>query len=125
MASLAILRRQHPLLYARMSQRLGRRTVRIEVDGETVTLGLGENREVTATPPALPWSVRSVATKEAILRVVDGHITLEAAILSDQIEVYGDTADILGFYDALQLYVQGAVRSPRFPALLRRYRHER
>lgn len=121
--SLATIRRDVPWLYVQMREALGDRRVRLRVDGEALDLTGGED-DVTAQPPSEEADVIAVSTTQHILRVLDGELTLEEAILADEIEIYGEVESILRFHDALRLYVQGAVRSPRVPGQLRRLREE-
>ena len=118
--SLAVLRADVPWLYDAMARALGDGLVHLSVDGDDVWLGVDRAR-VTEMSGEQP-TVSSSTTREAILRVIDHEVELEEAIVGGEIDLCGDVTDILRFHEALRLYVQGAVRSPRFPGLLRAYR---
>jgi hypothetical protein len=57
-----------------------------------------------------------------ILQVIDGKSSLEEAVLDGAIFIRGDLQKIETLYSALAAYLDGAMRSPGFPALLADYR---
>jgi hypothetical protein len=58
----------------------------------------------------------------AILHVIDGRSSLEEAVIDGAIFIRGDVHKIETLYSALAAYLDGAMRSPGFPALLSDYR---
>ncbi len=59
-----------------------------------------------------------------ILHVIDGRSSLEEAVLDGAIFIRGNVQKIETLYSALAAYLDGAMRSPGFPALLADYRQE-
>jgi hypothetical protein len=57
-----------------------------------------------------------------ILHVIDGRSSLEEAVLDGAIFIRGNVQKIETLYSALAAYLDGAMRSPGFPALLADYR---
>ena len=57
-----------------------------------------------------------------VLDLVDGHVTLEEAILDESIWVRGDAIHVERYYEALKVFVGGAIRLPEFLLLLDQYR---
>lgn len=119
--SVTVLREDTRDLYERMCTCLGSRVVQIIVDDEPVTLDAASGALTLSEREPV---VRATASREAILEVLDGKRTLEEAVLAERIELFGRVDDLLAFHAALQSYVHGAVRSPRFPRLLRRFRSQ-
>jgi hypothetical protein len=58
----------------------------------------------------------------AILDLIDGKYSLEQAVIDGGIFIKGNVRTIEEFYTALTAYLNGALRSPGFPALLADYR---
>ena len=57
-----------------------------------------------------------------ILALVDGRSTLLESVLSVEVTLKGEIAEIAQFYAALRTYLRGAVRCPSFPRLLDHFR---
>jgi hypothetical protein len=62
-----------------------------------------------------------VTTRATIAELVDGERTLFDALLDDSLLLRGTTDAIIVAYDALMLFLKGAVRSPVAPQLLDLY----
>jgi hypothetical protein len=57
-----------------------------------------------------------------VLDLVDGALTLTEAIEAERLRIIGSVAAVAAFYDALLVYLEGLLRAPGAPELLRRYR---
>lgn len=57
-----------------------------------------------------------------VLALVDGALTLTEAIDAERLRIFGSVAAVAAFYDALLIYLEGLLRAPGAPDLLRRYR---
>lgn len=119
--SFAAMRREVPGAHAEVCRVLARRSVRIEVGGESPLLRFARG-EVALGSGAGAATIEVRATKAAILDLVDARRTLVESVLGDAIFLRGGTHDLLVFHDGLTAYVHGAVRAPSFPSLLRDYR---
>jgi hypothetical protein len=60
--------------------------------------------------------------EEAILKLLDGHHSLPEAVIRDEILLRGGLAVLDKFQRGLNIYLNGALRCPSFPALLSDYR---
>lgn len=120
-ASLASLRGEFPQAYFLMCRALAGRTVLLSIDGEEIPLAF-EPRTARVAPKLPQADVRVRTTREAILDVLDDRLSLEGAVESGRLELWGAIEDLERFHDALLVYVGGAVRCPSFPALLDRFR---
>jgi hypothetical protein len=120
--SLAILRRECPTAYLAVCGRLAFATVELRVDHELVRLAfrprVAELRQELADP-----DVRLQTTRATILEVLDAKVTLEQAVRSGAVLLWGSSHDLARCNDALLDYVRGAVRCPSLPALLDRFRY--
>jgi hypothetical protein len=113
-AGLEALRVEMPVAHARMVRAIGPRTAELTIDEERVLVRFGN---IDAKP-----DVRVVCSAETILALADGDQTLEEAIASDRLTIFGGVDDLIAFHDALQFFLHGAVRSPTFPRRLERFR---
>lgn len=126
--SLALLARDVPPLHRRLSAQMTGRPVRLAIDGPAIdVISDGETlhlRSADGPPPA----VRLHTDAPTILRLIAGESSLEHAIVTDQVELFGPAADVAAFHADLTLYLQAAVRCPALVPLLREFRaktHER
>jgi hypothetical protein len=120
-ASFDALAAEEPDAFRRMSEQLAPRSVRFEVDGDSFVVRFrrdGPLRVDTEREPAI-----EVATSRcAILRLIDAEHTLASSVLEGELGLRGRVGDLLAFHDGLMAYLHGAVRTHRFPDLLREYR---
>jgi hypothetical protein len=119
--SLETLERERPDVAARLAATLGALDVAIRVGEERVGLRAEDGRVVVAAPPP-EARVDVVTGRDTILALVDGEVSLVDAVVGDALALRGAVPDLARFHDALWLYLQGAVRAPSFPALLRAFR---
>jgi hypothetical protein len=118
--SLEVLQRELPAGYADVATRLGRRAVKIDVDGERVCLtGDGTELSLAAIPLHPAASARATAT--ALRSILEGRHTLDSAILADAITLQGALPQLAAFYETLHAYFNAAVRCPSFAQLLDDY----
>ena len=61
---------------------------------------------------------RPETERAALLDLVYGRCSFLDALLEHRIELTGTVDELSAFYDALILYLHGAVRSPAMPSLL-------
>jgi hypothetical protein len=88
---------------------------------EQVSLAFGSEGARMVDEPENP-TVRVAGGKPAILDIVDARVSLSEAVDSGVIDLAGPVDDLALFFEALRIYVHGAVRSPSFPPLLERFR---
>jgi hypothetical protein len=115
--SLELLRRQAPAGYTLVCQRLGSRTVAIEVEGERLCV-----RNVNGLLD-VKWGARGAvaqarASKATLVELLRGELRLTQAIVEDRVQLVGALDDLVAFYDGLLAYFMSAVRAPGFAALL-------
>lgn len=60
--------------------------------------------------------------QQTILALVDGHLSLEQALREERLFVEGSPSHAANAFDALSIYLRGAVRCTSFPALLADFR---
>jgi hypothetical protein len=120
-ASLELLECECPQAYAAMCGALADRTLRLEVDGEPVSVVFTSRR--AAIVAALGrFSVEVRTSRQTILDLTDAKKPLLDAVLDESLELRGDASELLAFLDGLRAYLHGAVRAPSFAPLLRRFR---
>jgi hypothetical protein len=115
-----LLRDGTPFAYARIVEILKRRAVIIVVDREPIALRNVGN-ELLVSQPSGDESVFLETKRRVILDLVEARCTLCDAVLDDAMHVRGPIEHVVALHDALMAYVEGAVRNPRFPALLDEY----
>jgi hypothetical protein len=120
--SLAVLSRECPEAYAEICRMLAGYEVAIVLDTEKLALCFEEDGPVVRRSAQQP-TVHFIATRHTLLDLIDAKFTLEFAITRDILHVRGKMNALIQFYEALRLYIHGAVRSPSFPALLSDYRY--
>ena len=124
--SLLVLQREQPASYARLCEALADLRIEIRVDAEWMSVGFepGGHRVAgeSAAAEALDAAARFNTSRDAVLDVLDGRITLAEAVLTGRLEAYAPLARLLELHDALRLYVNAAVRCQSFPGLLDRFR---
>ncbi len=100
--------REAPAAYAEICRALGARAIRIEVDGEVVTVTVGERRILVVAGAGSGQSALRAATSRAeIVALTDGVSSLEEALTSERVRLSGDAGDLACVFDALAAFVQG------------------
>jgi len=121
--SLELLEREQPDVARRLAACLAHLTVSLQVDDEQAFLRADGGRTVLSTgAPAAPATVVVRTARATLLELIDGRCSLTDAVLRDAVLLRGDAEDLVRFHDALWLYLQGAVRAPSMPEILRRFR---
>lgn len=118
--SLETLRSELPVGYAAVAAGLGRREVRVQVDGEELAI-CSDGRQLTLVDAALYPVAYAQATTAALRSILEGEESLENAVLAQRIHLQGCLDDLVAFYEALRSYFNAAVRCPSFAGLLREY----
>lgn len=120
-ASLAVLAHEAPPAYQRLCRTLAGRRVCIADGSQRFTLRFESNAVVT-TPETGAEEIRTGVDRRTILALVDGALTLTDAVREERLVVRAAIADAAAAFDALLIYVGGAVRCPSFPRLLSEFR---
>jgi len=119
--SLEALERELPDVGQRLAACLESLAVSVQVDDETMVVR-SDGRRVSCDEAGGAAAVAVRTGRSTLLALIDGGTTLTDAVLSDGVLLRGDPADLVRFHDALWLYMQGAVRAPSMPDLLRAFR---
>ncbi len=119
---LAALVEELPWCAARMVTALGRRDVLLTVDGEPVRVRADGARVRVIDAAEFSPRVTLTTDRVTVLRLADAETSVLDAVLDGSIVLRGDVDDLVAFYEGLQGFLHGAVRSPSFPRLLERYR---
>ncbi|HLV33541.1 MAG TPA: hypothetical protein VKY59_00445 [Spirillospora sp.] len=120
--SFAVMSSECPEAYQRICQLLAGDEVGITIDAESLSVRFEAGQAVVLRTPQQP-TVHVAATKQTLLDLIDARYTLEHAITRDLLHVRGKMNELIRFYEAVQLYIHGAVRCPSFPDLLSDYRY--
>lgn len=120
-ASMARIAEEAPRHHRRLCEVLLGEEVAISVDGRTTVVRF-DRGGVTVGGPVGNSSVCVRTSREAILDLADGRVTLLEAVLTDRLELVGHRDAILRFHDGLLVWFHGAVRSPTVEILLDAYR---
>jgi hypothetical protein len=118
--SLVAIENEAPEVHRALCRSLARSVVRLCIDDERMVL-LG-GRERLAMSDDVPGATVEFATNSAtLLALTSGATSFLDAALADRMIVKGAVDEMVGFYEALVLYLQGAVRSPSLPWLLEEF----
>lgn len=113
--SLDQLATEVPAGYRSLCDALGPHTIGVDVDGERFGLRGGTAAQVLPDGPA---QVRIATTRRGLLAVLDGELSLVAAVEADVVTVRGPLDHVVRAHDALVAYVHAAVRAPGPAGLL-------
>ena len=119
--SLDVMSHECPEAYQCACQVLDTHEVSLTIDSEIVSVRFYSTYAEMLFIPQQPTAYL-MSTKSVLLDLVDANYTLEYAITHDLLHMRGKMDTLIRFYEALQLYIHGAVRCPSFPALLSDYR---
>lgn len=119
--SLRLLEKECPEAYAGMCETLASREIALDLAGEPIMALQFEARTVRALAQPRRPNLHLQTNRQTILDLVQGRATLLQAILRNDLMLRGDVMALADFHAAFLLYVAGAVRSPSFPLLLRRF----
>jgi hypothetical protein len=120
--SLAVLEREMPRSHARLCAVMRDRCAAFRVDGPPVLLAFGDGGPTLGPLAGTAPGVECELSKQTILDLVDGRLSLEEAVRGDRFLLRAPVRELQVFFEALQLYFRGAVRCPSLPVLLEAYR---
>lgn len=120
--SLAHIERDVPNTYALLRASLGARRLRIEVDGEAVSVWNDGSR--LAVGDLRSTDILAVTRRAAIVGLVDGEMSLEEAVDRGAVDLFGAVDDLLAGLDALMAYLNGAARCPELLDLMDAFRRD-
>ena len=119
--SLAALDREAPAFHEQLCSMLRGVRLRITGDGDPFALRFDAATVVSAQPDgAEPVHLR--VGHRALLDIVDGRLSIEEALRQDRLEMRGDLRVVSDVFEALVIYVRGAIRCPSSPHLLSEFR---
>ena len=119
--SLDALAVEAPAFHESLCRTLNNRQVCIRATGERFTLTV-TGRRIDLVAPSGAEHIRLDVTAGVILALVDGELLLEEALRTGRLSVYGGVAHVPDLFDALVIYVRGAIRCPSFPVILSDFR---
>ncbi len=129
--SLDAIKADVPTQYAALCGALGGESVHLQIDHEFL-LVQSDGRHVDVSAPAKknrrePEDGQHVGvqlrTRARVIRdIIDGDCDLVDAVVSEAVELVGDIGVLSQFNTALTAYLHGAVRSPRFDAIVEEFR---
>lgn len=108
-----------PAAYARISELLSGRTLRVTVDGISRYVRVEESRHVLDLAGKETAELRT--SRSVLVDLLEARRTLLDAVLFDDFVLRGGSADLAALHDALIAFIQGAVRSRTLPSLLHAY----
>lgn len=124
--SLDQIERGAPEVYALVARRLGARVVHIVVGGEALGVRVEGARLLLdlATEGDRAAAIEARTERADIVALVDGEVTLEEAVTTGRVELWGSVEDLLAGLDALGGYLNGAARCPELGGLMEAFRRD-
>ena len=119
--SLQLLAAEASGAHQRLTIALAGRALRITVDAPPAVLRFGE-QGFDWIDEHQPADMDLRVDRQTLLDLIDARIALVESILQDRFHLRGPVEAIEWFYDALLIYLDGAVRCPSFPGLLAEFR---
>ena len=119
-AALDALSRARSDCYARLARVVADLPLRLFVQGERVQVVARRGRFVRWSDGDAAVTVRT--TPRAILALVDGEETLLDAVVAGRLDACGAVDALTAAHDGLMIFLEGAVRCPSFPGLMRDFR---
>jgi hypothetical protein len=117
--SLQLIARETPEHFAAVQGRMR---------GLAVLVGVGAPASVRVQLDVAPWlgppahaEVVAEIEPAALRDILDGRLTLEAALEADRLLLRGELGHLLRFIEALEAWIHGAVRCSSMPELLSEY----
>jgi hypothetical protein len=118
--SLEAIRMEEPEAHLALTRSIDRLRARLVSDGTVAVLRF-ESRDWRIELGAFDADIEVGFDREVTLDLIAGRLTLEDAIMSERLRIFGAADKINVFYDALLIYIEGMIRAPRSGALLKRY----
>jgi hypothetical protein len=117
--SLRLLAREAPAHFAAVRAKLQTTSINISLDGAApICVQLAVEPWVA---PASSTELTAAISQRDLIDLLQGAFTIDAAILTERLQLRGPLDDLLGFLDALHAWLHGAVRCPSFAALHLQY----
>jgi hypothetical protein len=121
--SMRILEQEAPERYASLSLAMGDMQAQLTTNGSARIVRFDGSRFVLERED-IKADVDVEFTSDTILDLVDGELSLEEAIDSEVLWIRGAVEVVEHFYDAVLIYIDGAMRSPGFLNLLKEFRRQ-
>jgi len=119
--ALVVISAEQPERYRRLARTVAPLRLSLTVGAER--MGVESSGEmVCVTVDVVDADVRLVTDRRCVLRLLGGACSLEEAVFSEDLRLWGSVDALLLFYDGLVAFLNGAVRSPPMSGLLARYR---
>jgi hypothetical protein len=114
--ALSAIEREVPVAYEKLCSKVFDTPLRISVDGETRRL-LVQGRRLALAPDG-PSAAELITRREVLSDLLQARCSLIEACFSDDLLLRGAPDDVILLHEALEAFVQGAVRCVALPALL-------
>ena len=121
--SMRILEKEAPERYASLSLAMGDMQAQLTANGSARIVRFDGSRFVLERED-VKADVDVEFASDTILDLVDGELSLEEAINSEVLWIRGAVEVVENFYDAVLIYIDGAMRSPGFLNLLKEFRRQ-
>ena len=121
--SMRVLENEAPGRYQSLTMALGGMQAQLTADGSARVVRFEGSRFVLKNESG-DVDVDVVFTSDTILGLIDGELSLEEAINNETLWIRGAVEIVEQFYDAVLVYVDGAIRSPGFLNLLKDFRRQ-
>lgn len=121
--ALEALEREVPAHYQATVNALGDRRIGASIDGEDLLiLRSGVRIQALDGASLAEVSVFAATAQTALVDLLDGEVSLLDLLFSERLHLSGAVPELLAVERALFHFLQGAVRAPSFPAILRSFR---
>jgi hypothetical protein len=115
--ALAAIETEVPQVHRALCSSLARSTVRLCIDDERMVI-TEERGRVLLKDDVPDTQIEFATDSTTLLALTSGAVSFLDAAMADRMMVKGAVDEISLFYEALVLFLQGAVRSPSLPWLL-------
>ena len=119
--SLGALEREAPAFHLPLCATMRGRRLSVAGDGDPFALCFDAS-VVSSADTDGSEDVHLRVGNRTLLALVDGELSLEAALREDSLELRGRVTHVANTFDALQIYVRGVIRCPSQPQLLTTFR---
>ena len=124
-AALAVLEEDQLAAYMGLLDLLAGLVVECRVDGVAFHVVGGRRLDVVAGAPPRAAQVHVTTTRQAIVALIDGEITVLQAVKAGQLDVMAETALLVRIGRAQRVFADGAARAVRIRPVLAVFRKER
>lgn len=119
--ALSAIATQAPMASTQLCECLQGQTFALVIDDEPLTLW-GAAGRVSIHEGVQNAACRLVTSRRHLLALLDGADELLAALRSERLHIEGPAPALVGLFEALGLFVHGAVRAAAIPGLLEQFR---